>query len=83
VSPGVSRTSGALRGLLIAGSIGLTASAIAIISDANTEEDVIIPSSVYVVPTAVALTAVGTAIGALIGKRKWNSEQTRRAGAEP
>ena len=76
VSTGVARGAGALRGFLITGSIGLVATAVAINSDRTSKEDIIIGSSIYVVPAAVAFTAVGTAIGALIGKRKWNSTQT-------
>ena len=83
VSTGVSHAKGALRGFLISGSIGLAASVVAIISDRNTDEDVIIGSSIYIVPASVAFTAVGTTIGALIGKRRWQAAQLPAVRTRP
>lgn len=72
-SPGVSRGAGALRGLIIAGSLGLIVAGTAVVSDATNGEPGSVGASVFYVPAAVALTVAGTALGAMIGKRRWGT----------
>jgi hypothetical protein len=61
---------------MIARTIGLIASAAAIRADLRSTDDIILPGSLFVVPAAVAFTAVGTAIGAGVGVLRWTTPPT-------
>jgi hypothetical protein len=68
---GVAR--GAKRGLLVGASVGLLATAVAAVYDLTSSQESFIPASVAIGVYSLGLTAVTTAVGAMIG----GSDRTR------
>ncbi len=81
VSMGRDRWRGAGRGALVGGILGVALIAYAVHAD-NTQNDLIIPGTVFAVPGAVILTGLGAGVGALTAPRRWSSPIPLRVGVQ-
>ncbi len=73
VSGGRDRWRGARRGALVGSVLGLVLIGVALHADATTDADLIVSSTMLVVPAAVGIVVIGAGLGALAGPRRWTS----------
>ena len=71
-SGGKDRWRGARRGAAITGAISILAVGLVLRDDLTRRDDIIIPSTVFVVPLGVVFTLMGTVVGALSAGERWS-----------
>jgi hypothetical protein len=81
-SAGRDRWRGARRGAFIGGVLGAAVVAAGVASDLSCDE-CFVPISVFAVPAGVALTLIGTGVGAMIGTERWEPAPASGATALP